>query len=200
MIPAWSSSAPGSSCLPGGSAGFPAPDSSPGSLSRSPGTGMPSWSWMTPTSSGRQPLSRCSPLLALGPEEAGGRASVLAYLRDVRDAHRWAVDFFLEEVLNSRPREDQQLLMRTAVVTDDPDAIARFEALTGDGLLLIPLDARGEWFRCHSLFAELLRLRLRQAHPELERELRRRAASAQAGGRAGLDAPVRAGRGRPTPA
>jgi LuxR family maltose regulon positive regulatory protein len=121
-------------------------------------------------------------------EEAGGRASVLAYLRDVRAAHRWALDFLLEEVLKSRPREDQELLMRTsvlerisgplaAVVAGDPGAIARFEALTGDGLFLIPLDAHGEWFRYHSLFAELLRLRLRQAHPELEPELRKRAAA-----------------------
>jgi len=121
-------------------------------------------------------------------EKAGGRAGMLAYLRDVRAAHRWALDFLLEEVLNHRPHEDQELLMRTSVldrvsgplaatVADDPDAAARFEGLARDGLFLLPLDARGEWFRYHSLFAELLQLRLRQAHPGLELQLRRNAAA-----------------------
>mgnify|MGYP001147295965 CR=1 FL=1 len=52
-----------------------------------------------------------------------------------------------------------------AALSDDPSAASRFQALAREGLFLTPLDTRGEWFRYHSLFAELLRLRLRQTEP-----------------------------------
>ena len=121
--------------------------------------------------------------------QTGGRAGVSAWLRDVRAAHRWALDFLLDEVLSRRPEADQELLMRTSVLDrisadlaaalcEDPEARVRFETLAHDGLFLLPVDSRGEWFRYHSLFAEVLRLRLGRLRPGLEPRLRRLAAEA----------------------
>ena len=46
----------------------------------------------------------------------------------------------------------------------------------GRTLLLVPLDARGEWYRYHHLFRDMLLAELRRQEPELIPVLRRRAA------------------------
>jgi len=51
------------------------------------------------------------------------------------------------------------------------------ELLERSNLFLIPLDDERTWYRYHTLFADLLRFRLEQAHPELVPVLHRRAAS-----------------------
>src|SRR5262249_13651133 len=44
-------------------------------------------------------------------------------------------------------------------------------------LLVVPLDRRGEWFRYHHLFRELLQAELRRTSPELVEDLHQRAAT-----------------------
>ena len=45
-------------------------------------------------------------------------------------------------------------------------ASATLEMLENDNLFIIPLDEERRWYRYHHLFADLLRRRLRQTHPE----------------------------------
>jgi len=92
----------------------------------------------------------------------------------------------LEEVLNCQTEKVQDFLLRTSVLTRLNGSLC--DALTGDqsahqmleqleraNLFLIRLDGRGEWFRYHHLFADLLRLKLRQKQPGAIRELQIRA-------------------------
>ncbi len=58
----------------------------------------------------------------------------------------------------------------------DSPGQAMLVALEQANLFTVPLDAERRWYRYHRLFAEFLRGRLRQAHPDLWPELHRRAA------------------------
>jgi LuxR family maltose regulon positive regulatory protein len=51
------------------------------------------------------------------------------------------------------------------------------EELARSNLFVVPLDAAGEQYRYHHLFADLLRVELRRREPELEAELHRRAST-----------------------
>lgn len=54
---------------------------------------------------------------------------------------------------------------------------AILEYLERANLFLVPLDGERRWYRYHHLFAELLRARLKQTHPDSAPELHRRASS-----------------------
>jgi len=54
---------------------------------------------------------------------------------------------------------------------------AMLEALESANLFVVPLDTERRWYRYHRLFADVLRLRLRQLHPELVTPIHRRAAA-----------------------
>jgi LuxR family maltose regulon positive regulatory protein len=47
------------------------------------------------------------------------------------------------------------------------DSQATLEHLERNNLFVVPLDSKRRWYRYHHLFADLLRHRLRQAHPDL---------------------------------
>ena len=47
------------------------------------------------------------------------------------------------------------------------DAADSLEALARSNAFVVPLDDRGEWFRYHHLFSDLLRAELKRRHPEL---------------------------------
>lgn len=96
-------------------------------------------------------------------------------------------DYLMAEVLSRQSEQVQEFLVRTSVVevldgrlanalTGRTDGHRQLAALVAGGVLVTPVDARSRWFRYHSLFAELLRARLRFYAPELETDLRRRAA------------------------
>lgn len=74
-------------------------------------------------------------------------------------------------------------LCRALFDAQDRRAGASFiEHITRSGLMVIPLDARGEWSRYHHLFQSLLRSRLERSHePEEIRALHRRAGAWFAG-------------------
>ena len=102
-----------------------------------------------------------------------GRANRSELVKDFAGDNRFVLDYLLEEVLNCQTEEVQDFLLRTSVLTRLNGALC--DALTGDqrghelleqldraNLFLIRLDNRGEWFRYHHLFADLLRLKLKQ--------------------------------------
>ena len=111
-----------------------------------------------------------------------GRANRSELVKDFAGNNRFVLDYLLEEVLNCQTEEVQDFLLRTSVLNRLSGPLC--DALTGDqrghelleqldraNLFLIHLDNRGEWFRYHHLFADLLRLKLKQKHPSVLHEL-----------------------------
>ena len=93
--------------------------------------------------------------------------------------------YLVEEVLNSQPPEVQEVLLSTSILEQVSSAAA--SELVGNELApgFWPALARANtfvqpigsgWYRYHSLFAEVLRLKLRLKYPERMPELHRRAA------------------------
>jgi LuxR family transcriptional regulator, maltose regulon positive regulatory protein len=61
-------------------------------------------------------------------------------------------------------------------VLEQPDAAATLEDLAASNLLLVPLDRRGQWYRYHHLFRDMLLAELERREPGLLPVLCRRAA------------------------
>lgn len=108
-----------------------------------------------------------------------------SFLDDFEAGHSTVADFLLGEVLRAHPAETQDLLLRTSILerthpdlanalTGRDDAEPVLEALQRANAFVEPLGH--SWYRLHSLFAEILRVRLRVRHPGLEPELHRTAA------------------------
>ncbi|MGV1047553.1 MAG: LuxR C-terminal-related transcriptional regulator [Solirubrobacterales bacterium] len=85
------------------------------------------------------------------------------------------VDYMRDEFLSTAPEEDVEFLVRISfldrlsgelcdAVLGVGDSGSRLAALARENMLLIPLDRRDEWFRMHSLFADMLRGELRRRH------------------------------------
>lgn len=117
-------------------------------------------------------------------------------LRGVEDRHamvrrfggknRKVVDFLLDEVLEAHDASTQSFMLRSSVFDrmcgslcdavlerDGSDEVLGELARTN--LFLLPLDAEGEWYRFHHLFAQLLRVELEHREPGLAATLHRRA-------------------------
>jgi len=93
--------------------------------------------------------------------------------------------YLVDEVLNAQPPPAREVLLHTsvldhvsadaaAVLTGDERAGATFTALTGENAFIQPIGSG--WYRYHTLFAEVLRLRLRLEHPDRLAGLHQRAA------------------------
>ena len=117
-----------------------------------------------------------------GRDDAGG------FIADFAGDDRHVVDYLGAEVLAGQPQELRDFLLRTSIL--DRLAGPLCDALSGrqdSGRLLaasvrsnffvVALDRRGEWYRYHHLFAELLRHELDLSEPGLAPELHRRAAA-----------------------
>lgn len=102
------------------------------------------------------------------------------------DAH--LAGYFRDQVLEPQEAETVRFLLQTAVLErmSGPlcDAIlgttgsaARLEEIENSNLFVVPQDRRGEWYRYHRLFAEMLLSELRRQEPGRERVLHRRAAA-----------------------
>ncbi|HEX5812904.1 MAG TPA: LuxR C-terminal-related transcriptional regulator, partial [Pseudonocardia sp.] len=100
---------------------------------------------------------------------------------------RHLVDYLRREVFAPLPDDLREVLRRTAVldvfradlavaVTGRPDAAALLARAEREQLFVVPLDDRGEWYRFHHLFAEVLRDDLEAAEPDLVPQLQARAA------------------------
>ena len=110
------------------------------------------------------------------------------WIRTLAGGNRYILDYLMEEVWHRQPAEIREFLLRTAL----PDRFSAelSDALTGGSggqsmlsrveqanLFLTPLDPQRTWFRYHRLFADLLRRRLMQEHPEEIPGLHRTAAA-----------------------
>jgi LuxR family transcriptional regulator, maltose regulon positive regulatory protein len=109
-----------------------------------------------------------------------------AALRDFTGGHRNVADYLSSEVVDALDRMTRDFVLRTSILTrlsgplcdgvlQRSGSAAILADLARSNLFLVPLDGRGEWFRYHHLFQELLQLELARADPALAVELRRRA-------------------------
>src|SRR5215472_7583811 len=100
---------------------------------------------------------------------------------------RLVSEYVESEFLERISRRQRAFLTRTAVlermsgslceeVLQAPGSAAALAELAGSNLLLVPLDRRGQWYRYHHLFRDMLLAELQRAEPGLVPVLRRRAA------------------------
>ena len=100
---------------------------------------------------------------------------------------RLVSEYMESEFLSRISRRQRAFLTRTAVlermcgplcdaVLDVAGSAAILADLAGSNVLLVPLDRRGEWYRYHHLFRDMLLAELRRREPALMPVLRRRAA------------------------
>ena len=102
--------------------------------------------------------------------------------------YRFVSEYVESEFLARISRRQRVFLTRTAVlermcgplceaVLDRPGSAASLADLARSNLLLVPLDQRGQWYRYHHLFRDMLLAQLERQSPGLVPVLRRRAAS-----------------------
>jgi len=124
-------------------------------------------------------------LAALYLREGGSPGSAAAsFGGDDRFVSEYVESEFLTRISSSQ----RVFLTRTAAlermsgplceaVLDMPGSAAALTGLARSNLLLVPLDRRGEWYRYHHLFRDLLLAELERLEPSLIPVLRRRAAA-----------------------
>jgi LuxR family maltose regulon positive regulatory protein len=125
--------------------------------------------------------------LALRAQEVGSAPSAAqgtsSFLAGMAQTQRYILDYMADEVLSQQPEPIRSFLLRTSVLDQLHGSLC--DALTHDAgetawsgettlrylartnLFVAPLDSSLEWYRCHPLFADLLRKRLAQIQPEL---------------------------------
>jgi LuxR family maltose regulon positive regulatory protein len=125
--------------------------------------------------------------LQLAAVSLSGRPDRSAFIASFAGDDRPVVDYLGFEVLDGLPPEVRDFLLETSIldrlcgslcdhVTGGSGSAARLEALERDGLLVLPLDAKREWYRYHHLLAGLLRHELARTRPDDAVALHRRAA------------------------
>ena len=118
-------------------------------------------------------------------------ADPAGFIASFGGSHRYIVDYLLEEVLAQLDESTRRFLLETSIlnrlcgalcdavrdrdVTEAGNSQQQLEALEAANLFLIPLDEERHWYRYHHLFADVLRVRARQADPDGVRERYRRA-------------------------
>jgi LuxR family maltose regulon positive regulatory protein len=111
-----------------------------------------------------------------------------SFVADFAGDDRAISDYLLSEVVSCLSAENRSFLLRTAVtglvnggladaLTGRADGHERLAELVRGGAMLAPLDRRGDWYRYHALFRELLMAELRSESPELIPGLHRCAAA-----------------------
>jgi LuxR family maltose regulon positive regulatory protein len=117
---------------------------------------------------------------------AGGSAHTAAASFGGDD--RLVSDYVESELLGRLSRRRRKFLTRAAVlermsgplceaVLDHRGSAALLADLARSNLLLVPLDRRGQWYRYHHLFGDMLLAELERTEPGLAPVLRRRAAN-----------------------
>lgn len=103
-------------------------------------------------------------------------------------SHRYVLDYLIEEVLEQQTPQTERFLLQTAVLermtgslcnalTGRRDGQSTLRDLEAANLFIVPLDQERRWYRYHHLFADLLRQRLRQQHPDWPSALNERASA-----------------------
>jgi len=99
---------------------------------------------------------------------------------------RYVAEYFRVELLSRLPASEAEFLLRTSVlermcgplcdaVLGTTGSAETLETLARTNGFVVPLDRRGEWYRYHHLFGELLRNELEHSRPDLVRTINRRA-------------------------
>ncbi|MBI9045495.1 MAG: NACHT domain-containing protein [Anaerolineaceae bacterium] len=115
-----------------------------------------------------------------------GLEDTAGFIHSFTGSNRMILDYLIEEVLNQQSNEIQTFLLQTAildrftgslcnVVTGQENSRETLEMLERANLFIVHLDNERQWYRYHHLFADLLRQRLHQQHPNLATELHIRA-------------------------
>jgi len=101
------------------------------------------------------------------------------FVQDFAGDDRYIADYLIDEVLQSQAPHIQEFLLKTSILnqlsgplckllTGQSESQTILDQLERYNLFLSPLDNRREWYRYHSLFADLLRQRLRETLSESE--------------------------------
>jgi LuxR family maltose regulon positive regulatory protein len=117
-----------------------------------------------------------------------GRTDVAGFIAGFAGDDRYIVDYLVEEVLHRQPESVRTFLQQTAIlnrlsgplcdaVTGQDGGKAMLAALERTNLFVVALDDHRRWYRYHHLFADVLRTRLLDEHPERLAELHRRASA-----------------------
>lgn len=115
-------------------------------------------------------------------------ASVERFIMEFTGQHHMILDYLTDEVLHRQPKEFQEVLLRTSIlsrlcpglcealindqhspgssVSQEGKYIHMLEQMDHANLFITPLDNHRTWYRYHHLFADLLRVRLKELHPE----------------------------------
>lgn len=115
-----------------------------------------------------------------------GRDDPSSFVAEFAGDDRFILDYLADEVLERQTAEVRAFLLDTSIltrltpalcaaVTGVDEARATLEELDRSNLFLIALDDRRTWYRYHHLFADVLRARLLDEHPDRVPELHRRA-------------------------
>ncbi len=102
-----------------------------------------------------------------------GRENAADRTKSFTGSHRFVLDYLIEEVLEQQSESVQSFLLETAVLnrltgslcdalTGQDNGQTTLEMLEHDNVFIVPLDDERRWYRYHHLFADFLRLRLRQ--------------------------------------
>jgi LuxR family transcriptional regulator, maltose regulon positive regulatory protein len=108
------------------------------------------------------------------------------FVRRFSGDNRFITDFLAEEVLGRQPAEIRQFLARTSIlsrfnaplcdaVAGSANAAQIIDGLDRENLFIVPLDEIREYFRYHSLFAQMLRGYLSRSEPGVVATLHKRA-------------------------
>ncbi len=116
----------------------------------------------------------------------GGMDAPHEQLREFSASNRHVADYLTSEVMEALAPDVRTFLMQTSIlrrfnaelcdwVTVAVDSAERLKALEQSNLFLVPLDGRGEWYRYHNLFRELVHAELVASDPAAMPDLNRRA-------------------------
>ena len=106
-----------------------------------------------------------------------GKKDTTGLIKSFSGSHRLVLDYLIEEVLEQQSESIQKFLLQTSILnrltgslcdalTGQDNSQQVLESLDRANLFIVPLDEERHWYRYHHLFADLLRQRLRQKHPE----------------------------------
>lgn len=116
-----------------------------------------------------------------------GRDDKHEFIEAFSGSHQYLIDYLVEEVLSRQQSEIRTFLIQSSILDrlnaslcdatlERTDSQEVLQHLDETDLFLIPLDDLRGWYRYHHLFADFLKLSLREGQPEQILDLHRRAA------------------------
>lgn len=106
-----------------------------------------------------------------------GQSGISEFVYDLSGDDRLIANFLIDEVLSRQTDQIQSFLLATSILErfsanlcnallDIDNAREILSQLEEANLFLVPLDNKGEWYRYHHLFGEMLRNRLERQRPD----------------------------------